>query len=70
MDCLLHCLLNVKPMPAELRHAWASLFDHYVFNASDADVEHIPDARRGVLAKLTPEAARRIRDILIARLQR
>lgn len=70
MDCLLHGLLNLRPMPAELRQAWASLFDHYVFRASDADLGHIPEHRRGVLAKLSPEAAQRVRDFLIARLKR
>lgn len=70
MDCLLHGLLSVRPMPAELRQAWASLFDHYVFRASDADLAHIPEHRRGVLAKMTPEAAQRVRDLLIARLKR
>ena len=54
----------------ELRQAWASLFDHYVFRASDAELGHIPANRRGVLAKLSPEAARRVRDLLIARLQK
>ncbi len=70
MDCLVHGLLNVRPMPAELRQAWASLFDHYVFRASDADLGHIPEHRRGVLAKLSPEAAQRVRDVLIARLRK
>jgi hypothetical protein len=69
MDCLVHALLNVRPMPAELRQAWASLFDHYVFRAGDADLEHIPERRRGVLAKLSPESAKRVRDLLIARLR-
>jgi hypothetical protein len=69
MDCLLHGLLNVKPLPPELRRAWAALFDHYVFNASEDDLAHIPAHRRGVLAALTPEAQRRVRDLLIARLR-
>ena len=69
MDCLLHALVNMRPMPAELRQAWASLFDHYVFRADERNHEHIPEHRRGVLARLSPEAARRIRDILIARLK-
>jgi hypothetical protein len=69
MDCLVHALLNVRPMPVELRQAWASLFDHYVFRASDADLRHIPEHRRGVLAKLSPESAKRVRDLLIARLR-
>jgi len=70
MDCLLHGLLNMRPMPAELRLAWASLFDHYVFRASDADLAHIPEHRRGVLAELSPEAAERVRNFLVARLRR
>ncbi len=69
MDCLLHSLLNVKPMPPELRSAWASLFDHYVFHASGDDLAHIPEHRRGVLGTMSPEAAKRIRELLIARLQ-
>lgn len=69
MDCLLHSLLNVRPMPPELRGAWASLFDHFVFNARDDDLAHIPEHRRGVLAPASPEATRRIRDFLVSRLQ-
>ena len=69
MDCLLHALVNMGPMPAELRQSWASLFNHYVFRADERDLEHIPEQRRGVLGRLSPEAARRIRDLLIARLK-
>jgi|SRR5688572_3070479 len=68
MDCLLHSLLNVRPMPPELRKAWAAMFDHYVFRASNGDLAHIPEHRRGVLGTPTPEAAERIRDLLIASL--
>lgn len=69
MECLLHSLLNVKPLPPELRRAWASLFDHYVFSASEDDLAHIPEHRRGVLAAPSPDAERRIRDLLISRLR-
>ncbi len=70
MDCLLHSLLNVRPMPPELRKAWAHLFHHYVFDAGDDDHAHIPEHKRGVLAGTSPEAATRIRNLLIAKLQR
>lgn len=69
MDCLLHSLLNVRPMPPDLRGAWASLFDHFVFQARDDDLAHIPEHRRGVLAPNSPEATRKLRDFLISRLQ-
>lgn len=69
MDCLIHCLLNVKPMPYELRRAWASLFEHYVVRAGADDLAHIPESRRGLLGALSPEAAQRIRELLIAKLR-
>ena len=41
-------LLNIKPLPPELRNGWAALFQHYVFDASEDDLAHIPgrQARR------------------------
>ena len=70
MDCLLHSLLNMRPMPPNLRSAWSALFHHYVFDASDDDFAYLPQHRRGVLAMPSPEAAGRIRSLLIANLQR
>jgi len=70
MDCLLHALLNVRPLPPDLRQAWASMFHHYVFDASDDRLAHIPEHRRGVLGDMSPEDTRRIRNQLIAKLQR
>lgn len=69
-DCLLHSLLNIRPLPAHLRKAWAAMFHHYVFDATDDRFAYIPEHRRGVLGKMSPEASQRIRDQLIAKLQR
>jgi len=70
MDCLLHALMNIRSMPPDLRRAWAALFHHYVFEADEADAAHLPPHRRGLLAGSSPEAAQKIRSLLIARLQR
>ena len=70
MDCLLHSLLNVRPLPPALRQAWASLFHHYVFDAGDEDWNHLPEHRRGAQGPLAPDAAQRIRNMLIAKLSR
>jgi hypothetical protein len=70
MDCLLHALLNIRPLAPELRTAWAAMFHHYVFDAADAQYAHIPDHKLGVLGRLSPEGTQRIRDLLAAKLQR
>ena len=70
MDCLLHGLLNVAPLSAELRRAWQSLFEHYIFGATDDRDAHIPENRRGVLGGADPESIRRARNVLIANLRR
>ncbi len=69
MEALLHALLNLRPMPPELRRAWASMFDHYIFHGGDENLAHIPEHRRGVLSTMSPEAAQKIRNRLIAGLQ-
>ena len=70
MDCLLHALVNMRPMTPDLRRAWAALFHHYVFDAGDDDFAYLPRHRRGLLSGLSPDAAQKIRSLLIARLQR
>jgi hypothetical protein len=66
LDSLLHCLLDLGPLPPELRRAWGTIFDHYVFQAGPDTLAHIPPERRGVAGPLTPELARRIRERLAA----
>ena len=69
-DALLHAILNVKPLPPAMRAAWRALFEHYVFG-NDVDVAaHIPQQRRGVLARLSPADRERLRAELAQRLQR
>ena len=40
------------------------------FDASDDDHAHIPEHKRGVLGKMSPEVTQRIRNLLIANVQR
>jgi hypothetical protein len=70
MDALLHCLLNMRSLPPELRAGWRHMFEHYVFGADDERFAHIPAPRRGVLGEMTPDAAQRLRSTLIANLER
>ncbi|HEY2968104.1 MAG TPA: cupin-like domain-containing protein [Casimicrobiaceae bacterium] len=70
LNCLLHCLLTLKQLPAEHRQVWKTIFDHYVFSASAESVEHIPLHVRGVLGEISPELAKQVKAFLVTQLQR
>ena len=69
-DALMHAILSIRDLPAEQREAWRGIFDHYVFHADEASVEHIPAGRRGVLGELDENAARKLRATLRNNLNR
>ncbi|HVS55105.1 MAG TPA: cupin-like domain-containing protein [Casimicrobiaceae bacterium] len=70
LNCLLHCLLTLKHLPAEHRQVWKTIFDHYVFSASAESVQHIPVPLRGVLGEISPELAKQVKAFLVSQLQR
>ncbi len=51
LECLLHCLSNLKNLPPEQRAAWGVIFNHYVFNAGPDPAAHIPAHARGILSR-------------------
>ena len=69
-DALLHAILNIRDLPAPQRRAWQGLFEHYVFNADEHTVEHLPEHSRGVLGALDETGARRLRTLLRNKLNR
>src|SRR5258706_988987 len=70
LDCLLHCLLNFQHLAPEHRQAWGKIFEHYVFNATQDPVAHIPGHKRGVLGEISPDLAKEVRAFLIGKLNR
>ncbi|MGH8122841.1 MAG: cupin-like domain-containing protein, partial [Rudaea sp.] len=62
LNALMHCILAYKSLPRAERDAWKTLLNHYVFG--DEDPAHIPEARRGVLAPLTPEIVARLKQLM------
>lgn len=69
-NALMHALMTVRDLPPAQRAAWAELFRHYVFEASDDTAAHIPPAARGLLAPFDDNAARMVRAQLLKRLNR
>ncbi|TRX52844.1 cupin-like domain-containing protein [Thalassomonas sp. M1454] len=68
MDALNHALLAIKDLPKEQRNAWRDIFEHYVFDPKEAT--HIPQQQRGVLNPIDELTARKLRAILLNKLNR
>lgn len=67
-DALIHAMLAVRDLPERQRKAWKKIFDHYVFEADESLVDHIPEPGRGCLAPLDEKTALALREELIKRL--
>ena len=69
-DALMHAILSLRDLPQRQREAWRGLFNHYVFDADDEVYEHIPERGRGYLSTLDESGAKRLRGLLLNRLNR
>jgi len=67
---LMHAMLTMRDLPAAQRSAWQELFRHYVFDSDGAEVQHIPEAARGMLAPFTEDSARVLRANLLNKMKR
>lgn len=70
MNTLNHALLTMKDLPLEQRKAWQGIFNHYIFEADEETNAHIPDKGLGVLGPLDEELAKKIRALVLSRLNR
>lgn len=62
---MLHALLSIRDMPPVERAHWQRMFDHYIFNADDETMAHIPGDARGFFGELTPQKINRLRAYLL-----
>jgi len=67
---LLHGLLSLRDRPEQEKLAWRELFDYYVFGDAARAGRHLPERVRGNLAPLDETRARRLRALLLSRLNR
>ncbi len=70
LNCLLHCLVTLKDLPAEQREVWRTVFDHYIFGADSERFAHIPSRVRGVLGEISPELEKQVKAFLVNQLRR
>ena len=70
MTTLLHGLLSLRDRPEHEKRGWRALFDYYVFGPAERAGGHLPEHARGNLAPLDEIKARRLRAMLLNRLNR
>ena len=67
---LLHGMLSLRDRPQAEKDAWRALFDYYVFGPAERPAEHLPEPARGNLAPLDDMKARRLRALLLQKMNR
>ena len=67
---LQHAMWTVRDLPEREKQAWARVFDYYVFGPKARAAEHVPAPARDVLGPMDETLARRMRAMLLARLNR
>jgi hypothetical protein len=69
-NTLLHAMLSLRDRPSAEKQAWRALFDYYIFAEGDAAAKHLPEHIRGALGQLDQLSSRRLRALLLNRLNR
>jgi hypothetical protein len=63
-------ILSLRNLPPAQRQAWKVIFDYYIFNYQENDLDHIPDFVKGMLSQpLDVNSAKKIRADLLNRLK-
>ena len=70
LPALHHALWTLRDLPAHEKQAWAKVFEYYVFGPGERAGEHLPEQARDLLGRIDETQARRIRAMLLARLNR
>ena len=70
MNALMLAIMTIRDLPPDQREIWNDVFRHYVFDASESTVEHIPEPARRVLGPFDDDKARALRARLLQRLNR
>jgi hypothetical protein len=70
MNALYHALWTLRDRPENEKRAWRNVFEYYVFGQRELAGDHIPPNAQGPLGPIDDDQARRIRSLLINKLNR
>ena len=69
-NTMLHAILSLRDRPDHEKRAWKALFDYYIFGPAERAREHLPEHARGNLAPMDEMRARKLRAMLLNRMNR
>jgi hypothetical protein len=70
MNALYHAIWTLRDRPESEKRAWRDVFEYYVFGDRDRAGAHLPAKARGLLGPIGDDEARRLRAMLIDKLNR
>lgn len=70
MNALYLAMLAIRDKPKHERDGWKHLFDYYIFSGSETAKKDIPEVARGFLDNIDELSARKLRSLLINKLNR
>ncbi|WP_024869992.1 cupin-like domain-containing protein [Pseudoxanthomonas suwonensis] len=70
MHALYHAIWALRDRPEHEKQAWREVFEYYVFGPAGRAGEHLPEAARGFLGPFDEMTARRMRALLMGKLNR
>ena len=69
-NTMLHAILSLRDRPEQEKRAWKALFDFYIFGPAERAGAHLPEHARGNLAPMDEMRARKLRAMLLNRMNR
>jgi hypothetical protein len=70
MNALHDAMLSIRDRSTEEKQAWKDIFDYYVFGQVEQSHQHLPENAKGILAPLDENTARKLRALVINRLNK
>ncbi len=70
MNALYMAMLSIRDKPKHERDGWKQLFDYYIFDGPDKANAGLPQEAQGFLSRLDELSARKLRALLINKLNR
>lgn len=65
-----HAILSIRDLPEHEKAAWKHIFDYYIFGDAKYAGEHLPESARGSLGEIDEMQSRKLRALLLNKLNR